>query len=248
MVSKNKLGIFVTCFDEVDAITYALNSVNKIYSKIPIYLNCEGTVDFSHLEKELNISINYVEDTLSNVLNITEYNFKEQQNQQFIKKATIATIDRIDKSIEFLNSEYILLHCSDTLIRGPITIPKNSHLLGSRVNKYFFPKVNDILIRNGGIKVTAFGAVPAIFKVQEYLIARDKFIPLVDEFCSNFYAMFSHDVLMSVLFSLIGYEEEYNSEIVECTRNSNWKNTQHPLVHQFREFYPVRKGKYGVNN
>ena len=62
---------------------------------------------------------------------------------------------------------------------------------------------------------------------------------------ANFYGLLKDG---GVLFSLIGYEEEYNSEIVECTRNSNWKNTQHPLVHQFREFYPVRKGKYGVSN
>ncbi len=247
---NNKLGLFVICFDEIEAIHYSLKSARKIYPDIPIYLNCEGEENsFDFLQNDIvGININYVEDTFSNVLLLNEENFRDGNNQQYIKIATLALINRLCKAIPFLNSEYILLHCSDTLIRGTLTIPENTHFLGSRVNNYFFQEINNILVKNGGITVTAFGGCPAIFKTDDFLIAKDKFVSLIDELCYNCYAVFTQDIFMSIIFALIGKEEQFNPDIVECGRNSLWEHTNCPLVHQFRNFYPQRKGKYAINS
>ena len=43
--------------------------------------------------------------------------------------------------------------------------------------------------------------------------------------------------LLPLMFALVGEEETFNPDIVECNRNPNWKNTAQPLVHQFKEFY-----------
>lgn len=247
----SKLGLFVTCFDEVDAIRFALNSANKIYSNIPIYINCENTIDLSYLKQDgLNVSINYYEDTLSSVLGITESSYLTEQNQRNSIKATKEILNRIESSLNFLDSEYILLHCPDTLIRGELTIPETCYLLGSRVNTFPWENVNQLLIENGGVRITHFGAVPAIFKVKTFLqgLYRARSIPnFIEKLSQCFYVPFSHDILIPIIFSLVRKVEEFNPDIVECTRNLDWAKTNHPLVHQFREKYPPRKSKYKVN-
>ena len=86
-------------------------------------------------------------------------------------------------------------------------------------------------------------ASPCVFHVQTFLKALEKFRyldttqNLLDRLCEEFYALYAHDVLFPTLFALIGEEETFNSDVVECTRNANWRSTNHPLVHQFREYY-----------
>jgi len=247
----NELGLFVTCYDELEAIRYALNSANKYYPNIPIYINCESNIDLSVLKDDgLNVNINYYEDTLSSVLRITEYNFTSPENQKNIVRATKKILERITEAIPFLNSDFILLNCPDTLIRGKLNIPKDSSLLGSKVNKNFPQNISNILINHGGVPVYDFGAVPAIFKTEKFLKALAIYngIPnFTEELTSNFYAIFSHDIILPILFSLIGETEQYNPEIVECGRNPAWETTQCPLIHQFRFKYPKRTAKYKVN-
>ena len=59
----------------------------------------------------------------------------------------------------------------------------------------------------------------------------------MDLFFNEFYAIYAHDVLLPLVFALVGEEETLNLDIVECNRNSNWRNSGHPLVHQYKEFY-----------
>ena len=53
-----------------------------------------------------------------------------------------------------------------------------------------------------------------------------------------------YDALYPVLFALVGEEETFWGDIVECFRNPNWRNTEHPLVHQYREHYPKTSEGY----
>jgi hypothetical protein len=249
---KNDLGIFVTCFDEVEAIRYALASCRKFYPTNPIYLTTESDKDFSFLSELGNIQINKGEDTMGGVLGIRHDNddFRLPDQQAKIKKATFALIERLELAIPFLDSEYIILHCPDTLIRGKLNIPSGTGLLGSTVNKYFSGDTNNIIVKNGGIPISNFGAVPAIFSTNDFLKAKDKLLNtpnLIDELCYSFYAVFSHDIIMPILFALIGKLEEFNPDITECGRNPLWEHSHHPLVHQFRRFYPQRTAKYSVN-
>jgi hypothetical protein len=60
---------------------------------------------------------------------------------------------------------------------------------------------------------------------------------VIDMLIYEFYAIYAHDLLLPLVFALVGEEETFNPDIVECNRNPEWKNTTHPLVHQFKEFY-----------
>jgi hypothetical protein len=249
-MKKNKLGIFMTFFDETKAIKYAISSLRRFYPESPLYIVYESDEDFSFLKKDTNNVYYKVDDTMGSVLGINDQNFRTEKNQKNIKIATLAVIERVSKAIEYFDSEYILQHCPDSLIRGKLTIPENTGLLGSRVNQYFSDDVNKVLIKYGGIPITAFGAVPAIYNSDDFLKAKNIFLKnetLLDELCNAWYPIFSHDILLPILFSLIGKMETFNPEITECGRNPNWTNSGHPLLHQFRFNYPHRTSKYKVN-
>lgn len=245
---KNKIGFFTLCYDETQALHFAYNSLKSYYPEAPIFLNSESKEDFIFLKKYIkNIHIENVEDTQSGLFKYKPGDHVLEENRIKNKKAVLILLERLEKAINLLQTDYILMHCPDTLVRGKITIPNDSGLLGSRVNNYFFPEINQILLKNRGIEITAFGAVPAIFKSEDFLKAKYIFLQnknILEELCNNFYAVFSHDIILPILFALIGKQEEYNPEITECTRNFNWITSSHPLIHQFRFFYPHRTSKY----
>lgn len=240
----------MTFYDETKAIKYAISSLRRFYPDSPIYVTYESDEDFSFLKKDQYTIFNKGDDTMGPVLGINDENFLTEKNQKNIKIATLAVIERLTKAIEYFDSEYILQHCPDSLIRGKLTIPENTGLLGSRVNQYFSGATNEVLVKYGGIPITAFGAVPAIFNTDDFLKAKDVFLKnenLLDELCKSWYPIFSHDILLPILFSLIGKSETFNPEITECERNPYWQTSNHPLIHQFRLYYPPRTSKYKVN-
>lgn len=238
----------VTCYDEVNAIDVALTSLRHFYPYEGVAIFCEGNVeDFDFMREKHNARVCESADTQSPLLKLSDSNYKKE-DQFNVELAMKVLLTRISLACSWNDCEYLLLHCPDTLIRGKINIPEGSGFLGSLVNTYFISKINEVLLKHGGIEVAAFGAVPAIFNVADlrkaHQIIKDKPEILTELAEASCYA-FSHDIFVSCLFSLIGKREEYNSEIVECGRNPNWMQTDHPIVHQFRTFYPKRKTKYG---
>jgi len=244
----NKLGFVITCFDEVNAIDMALTSLRYHYPEEGVVVFCEGDVEaFDFMGAKHEARICKSSDTQSHLLKLSDQNYK-QEDQFNVELAMKVLLTRISLACSWNDCEYLLLHCPDTLIRGKISIPDGSGLLGSLVNPYFIPKINNVLVKYGGIPVAAFGAVPAIFNVADfrkaYQIIKNRPIILTELAEASCYS-FSHDIFMSCLFSLIGKREEYNPQIVECGRNPNWMQTDCPIIHQFRTFYPKRKTKYG---
>lgn len=251
---KEKLGVFFTCFDELEATRFSLNILKRVYPEIRIYLVYEGGIDFSILESEIsNLKTVRVDDTMSDVFRIQAHDFQAPHQHAAIKRAALAVIDRLTLAIEYLNSEYVLMMDPDALVRGPLHIPEGAGLLGCRMNSNpsLLANMNAILKKYGGIEVKVWGATPAIFNVKKFMRAREILVchpTLMDELCGSFYAVFAHDILMAILFSLIGEEEVFNPDIIQIGNHPNWVQTNCPLVHQFRTYYPKRTTKYATAN
>lgn len=247
-----KLGVFYTCFDELEATHFSISMLRKNYPNIPICLFYESNEKFDYLYNYFkNIQINKVEDTMSETLKVTVHNFRNPDKQIHILNGVKAILDRLEKAIGFCNSEYIIMLDPDAIVRGKLTIPENSSLLGCRqnTNPMLLNDMNSILKRNGGVEITAWGATPAIFNVEKFKKAKSKLINtpnLLKELSNSFYAIFAHDILMAILFSLIGEVEQFNPDIVQCSKDPLWIYNNKPLIHQFRFFYPKRKTKYAV--
>jgi hypothetical protein len=237
----DKLCVFLTCFDEKKAVEFLLQKLHEIYPNINVYIVSEK-VDLTYLENNFNnLKFNLVEDTMSKTFEVTDQNFREEIHQNNIKKCALAVIERLKNCIECFDSEYILMMDPDTLVRGKLNIPEDVKLLGSRINVGFPKEIHEVLFSVEGSRVIdSWGATPAIFHTKTFIKAYN-FIKendyILNKLCQAFYAIFAHDVLLPLLFALIGEEETFNPDIIECNRNFNWENTSNPLVHQFKLYY-----------
>lgn len=240
----SSIGFMYTCFNEIEAVKFSIDSVKKHYPNSKIHLFSEGGDIWNFLiENFENIKISVEDDTMSKIIShVTDENFLDPFYQELIKKSTYATLNRVVKAIEYCESDYLIMMDPDAFIRGKLTIPKNVKLLGSRVNTHMPQKVKDVLASLEGAKVIdCWGATPGIFHCDTFIKAYKNALSkpeTMNDLFNSFYAMFAHDFLIPIIFAMIGEEETFNPEIVECCRNLNWRNTTHPIVHQFKILYP----------
>lgn len=237
-----KLGFFFSCYKENRAVENSLSELRKHYPDNPIYLVSDGGSDFNYLKDSYdNLFVSLEEDTMSSTFNITDQNWREEIHQNSIRHATYAVLNRLERAIEYCQTDYILMMDPDALVRGQLNIPEGVKLLGSRVNTGLPVELQVVLSRIPGAKViNCWGATPALFETKTFMTSwsRLKASPeVMDAFIDSFYAIYAHDVLLPLVFALVGEEETFNPDIVECNRNPNWRNTTQPLVHQFKEFY-----------
>lgn len=244
----NKLGFMITCYDEVNAIDVALCSLRQNYPDAPVSLFCEkDDQEFKNICFKHNVFQGESEDTQSSLLRLSEYNYSKEDIVK-VERAIQVFLNRVYLScLHAKDCQYMLLHCPDTLIRGVIDIPDGTGLFGSCINHYFSSSTNQILLEYGGIHIDYFGAVPAVFSIENfhksYKIIQNN-PELVRKLAESWIWSFSHDIIMPILFSLIGKKEEFNSQTEHCSLNPNWMDSGCPIVHQFRTFYPKRKTKY----
>jgi hypothetical protein len=238
----NTLGVMYTCFNEKKSIEYSIGILKQIYPDIKIYLVSDGGIDFSYLKDTYNnIKTVLAEDTMGPTKFINGANFKLPENQTHIKKCALATLNRLNSAIEYCESDYMIMMDPDTLVRGKLNIPDNVKLLGTKINGPFPEEYKKVLSEVPSAKIiNSWGAVPAIFHTQTYKKAfafLSNNLYLMDKFSESLYAIFAHDVLLPTIFALIGEEEVFNPDIIECMRDSSWITSQHPLVHQFKQYY-----------
>jgi len=244
------VGFIYSVFKEKKALDYSIKNLRIHYPEEKIYLISDGGLDYTYLENEYtNLTTSLEEDTMSETFKITgDYttgNFRQEYYQEVIKKCAYTVLDRVTRAIEYCNYPDWMVMCDpDCLIRGQLNFPDDGKILGSRINCCLPEGYRNILNSiDGAISISRWGASPCVFEVSTFLRALEKFRyldtteDLLDKLCKEFYAMYAHDVLFPTLFALVGEEETFNPDVVECTRNPNWRNTQHPLVHQFREYY-----------
>lgn len=190
---------------------------------------------------------------MSDTLRVTVQNFQTEASQKAILTGVDAILDRLESAIEFCQTEYMVMLDPDAVIRGQLNIPDGSGLLGCRANSNppLLAEMNRVLENHGGIKMTAWGATPAIFNVEKFIKGKNilRNTPsLLSQLSNSFYAIFAHDILMGIIFSLIGESEEFNPDIVQCSTSPLWHLSNQPLLHQFRVFYPHRNTKYSVGD
>jgi hypothetical protein len=249
----NNLGVMFTCYDEFEATRVSLNLLKQVYPDIKIRLFTESDLSFNVLEREIfNLKVSSENDTMSKYLGFTFEGYNPDKDYLVVKEAALAVISRIEESINFCETPYLLMMDPDAIVRDKLTIPEGVSLLGCRANTHIWAikKMNDVLESYGGIRLSAWGATPAIFNTKDFLKAKDVILNekgLLDDLCKSFYWFCAHDILLGAMFSLIGKEETFNPDILQCEWVPDWPYRKNPLLHQFRLYYPPRSSKYKTN-
>lgn len=247
----NKLGVMLTCYDEVDAVYYCVKEFRRHYPNTKIYIVTESKINYAKIfKKDKNILTVQDNDTMSFYCNnpTLHLTYKNSENQIKIKHAVVSFLNRVNSAISYTNSQYLLLMDPDVLIRGKLNIPENTKLLGSLTNKNVPPNINKIMESiEGAIQISAWGATPGIFDTKEFKKAYTNFF-LNDNFLNIFSlewpAFYAHDIIIPTIFALIGIPELYNNDFTECNTDPNWKNNNKVLVHHFKKYYPNVKEKF----
>jgi hypothetical protein len=237
------IGIMMSCFNEVKAVSYAIQELRKFYPKNKIFIFNESNEDYNFLlENDDNIKIKndrdtmsfYYENSMSDLYLLPEFQIK-------IQDAFLTFLDRINQTIEYTQSEYLLLMDPDVLIRGELNISPNVNLLGSLRNKGIPLETKKILSEiDGSIIIDEWGATPAIFKVETFKKSYNKFISipnLLSKLTKSWNAFYAHDVIIPILFALIGERESLNGDFTECNTDIDWQTNQKKLVHHYKKYY-----------
>lgn len=241
------IGFFYTCYNEIRAVEYSIKRLRRSYPEAPIYLVSEGE-DFSYLEETYDeLSTHVDEDTMSPTFGITgdfwTGNFKEEKHQKAIHKCAWATLNRLEKAIEYCKTDYMVMCDPDTLVRGELTIPEGVKLLGSKLNQLppEFNGLQKVLESiDGAISIDSWGAQPCVFETSTFLKALNMLksnTDILSRLSMEYYALHAHDLLLPLVFALVGEEETFNPDIIECERDGKWQSKPNPLVHQFRVYY-----------
>ena len=250
MIPIDDIGFIYNCvFKQKKAFEYSVEAIKRVYPESKIYVVSDGGLDYSYMEDE-NLKFSMEEDTVSGTKRVNGDNFLDPELQKIIKTGMAATLDRAQRGIEFCgNPEWICMTEPDVLIRGKISHPEGAKLLGTRVNESWhsekaldqFMGMNMLLGEiEGAIPVLRWGAVPVIFHTETFLkglkVYQDNF-ELLDKLTEKHYNPGAFDIFIDLIFALVGEQEVYSSEYTECLRNPIWRDSDHPIVHQFRDYY-----------
>jgi hypothetical protein len=245
LINESDIGFFYSVFNEEEAVDFSIKNLKVHYPDSFVYLVSDGGADFSYLESRYSkLKTSFEQDTMSRTFEINKNNFQKPAYDLVTEVCVKTLLNRLTKAIDYLGTDYVVMLDPDALVRGRLSIPYGSRLLGSRVNRGFPRKFRKIM-RNfpGGISINYWGATPAIFEVKTFLRAKDNLLKnwhVFEELRMHFHALYAHDVILPVIFGLIGIKEEFNPDITECLRDKDWKLNKKPLVHQFREYYPKK--------
>jgi len=242
-------GVFYTCYTEIESVRHSIEKLRDIYKTVPVYLVSDGGADYSFLKEKFdNLEAFLEHDSRGFIPFLTKETYKLQENQDQIKQSIMTLLDRMNRAADFCNKELLLVMEPDVLVRGHLAFfPDDAHLLGSRVNEGLSDELRLVVKSvHGSIDVNSWGATPAFFRVSTFKKAYDlmKNDELLSKLALADHRLANYDVLMAVMFALVGAPEVFNPELIECFRSPNWKSTWHPLVHQYREKYPKSTAGY----
>jgi len=252
IINDPKISFLFSCWKERKAVEYSISRLYKHYSDAKVFLFSDGGYDYSYLvHKYPSLYTALEDDTMSATrlitggLDGTQGNFREPIHQETIYKCCTSVLRRVDFVItNSQDAEWLVMCDPDTLIRGKLTFPSNSYLLGSRVNRNPPQVINDLLANiPGSIPLEFWGASPCIFNICQYNRCLKIFNKYNDSHdflrkcIASYYALYAHDFLFPLIFALGGIKEVYNHDLVECNRNPFWFITNKKLVHQFRKYY-----------
>ena len=247
-------GVYYTCYTEIEAVEYSLEVLYSIYPECPVYLVSDGGRDYSYLEKKhpfLKTKLErdsrgwcqgkYAGEGLLKT-------FKDDDTHQKLYDTALTWIERNKAAVDYAQKPYMLMMETDVLVRGKLTMPKNAKLTGPLVNSDQNGGWRKVLAKiDGALDIYSWGwpyiyESAAFNEVYDFVKNNDG---LFHELIYSDYRFgAAGDVTIPVLFGAVGYRQSINPEVTECLRNPAWKNTTHPLLHQYREKYPENSSTY----
>lgn len=240
MLLDSNLGFYISCFKEEDAVKFCFDNIRIYYRDNPIYISSDGGSDFSDICDQNSFFV-LEEDVLGYVNN------PENKDPKKLIFCCREFLNRLKNAAEFCKTEYLIYYEPDILLRGKISINEGLKLNGSYANIIHKDVLSLISKYNSKNKNVRFGACGgSIMEVKSLLeIIQKTSDDLLQEIITTDKRVSNCDYLLTVLFSIFGFEYQENTDFIEAKRFPGWENTGHSLVHQYHQNYKHNyNGKY----
>tara|TARA_R100000005_G_C4998229_1_gene204926 strand:- start:2361 stop:3092 length:732 start_codon:yes stop_codon:yes gene_type:complete len=243
MSKKVQFGCYYAAYKNEKATRFVLENFRKHFPENPILLISDGGDDFSHLAKEFNCGYEHV------------HNIFEPKEDMYCSTRMLEYWRRLKLSTDYCNKEYLMILEDDVYIRNYFEINRHFNLCGSRKGCQFSSlikkELRDITHRNidiYGMCGGSFFNVEIFNKIYHEVILDIK--NNHDEKIKNkednkkdpkrglvrWSSLGSTDSNITYHFCKRGYFYEPNPWMIE-TGEANWRNSEHPIVHDYKEKY-----------
>jgi hypothetical protein len=220
-----QVGAYLQTYKNDGKTDFVLSNFRKHYPTSPIYLVSDNGDNFSEIANKYNC---FYEHSKNNT-GVSPLGWNKEQ--------TFIWLDRFYKAHQYCQSEYILYLEDDVLIRsnninfnnidiaGVLENPIPSSILKYLSEKYKATFNTDKYGTGGG----------AIYKSEILINNYDKLITLINNEwtnLTNIHKSFGFvDMFMPLFYMTLNYKYTLNTNLIEGHRNSNWRNTKHPIIH-----------------
>jgi hypothetical protein len=220
-------SVYHQCFNNKKATDFAVSNFRKHNSEVPYYLISDGGQDFSDIAEKYNCKFVLAPENIG-----TTYLEKE--------KAKIY-LNRLKDAFEYSGSKYLLTMEDDVLCRGELIVEDDfniamSYVPGNKIRSYIFDKlINKYKIQPN---IDWYGATGGTFLNKNIFFDEDK-VKKVNQFMEEDFEseIGSIDEFIVVLYLVCGLECAVNNALGETHRTPNWRETDLPLIHCFKEMY-----------
>ena len=123
-VPIESIGFIYNClFKQKRAFEHSVEAIREVYPDAKIYAVSDGGLDYSYMEDE-NFKFSMEEDTVSDLKKVGGENFLNDECQMYIKRGMAATLDRLERGIEYCgNPEWICMTEPDAVSYTHLTLP-----------------------------------------------------------------------------------------------------------------------------
>ena len=237
MGKKVQFGCYYAAYKNEKATRFVLENFRKHFPENPILLISDGGDDFSHLAKEFNCGYEHL------------HNIFEPKEDMYCSVRMLEYWKRLKLSVDYCNKDYLMILEDDVYIRDYFEINRHFNLCGSRLgaelglSDTIKKEIKDFTFRdvnNYGMCGGSFFNARIFNKIYHDVILDinnnhdEKIKSETDEWCS----LGSTDSNITYHFCIRGYFYEPNPWMIEVRENrKGWKNTDYPIVHEYKEKY-----------
>jgi hypothetical protein len=234
---SKKLAVYHQCFNNKKATEFAIKNFKQYNPDIDYYLVSDGGEDFSEIAKKY--FCNYIFE--KNNIGMNYYTV--DQAHQIMNRLKTCAINS--------SSEYLLLMEDDVLCRKKFNLHTTIDLAGVYSPGNVIPnEVLDYLSKKYNVfpNINWYNACGGTILNTEILLNKfdliEKFINedhdyIVKNLSGEKYnfGYGSMDQLLVLIYFVCGKKVTVNEHLTEYWRNPNWMNSDHALVHQYKEQY-----------
>ena len=213
------------CYKNKKATEFAIEQFRQYNPDVPYYLISDNGEDFSDIAEKYNCY--FVLDE-----NNTGMNYLPAEHAKILYQ-------RLVNCFNHFNTDYVLLMEDDVLCRGTLLIEDDfnlamSHVPGNKIYLY------DTIVKkyNPTPNVDWYGATGGSFLNNNVFTIKEN-IKKVHQFIDEDYnqKIGSMDQFITTLYLLCGYDCSVNTSLGETHRTPNWRESDLPLIHCFKEMY-----------